>query len=139
MMGRMPQDEVTTPSGFGQSETDRGTFYDVARLKTVICVPEEFETELLRCSKHEIQRKYKSVCFIGATGSGKSQSCNTICGRDYFEASASMNSHTYETKGILAHWFGDPKNDKIFVLDTPGLGDSQGRDTKHIAEMVCAI
>ena len=52
MMARMPQDEVTTPDpGYGQSETDRGTFYDVARLKTVICVPEEFETELLRCSK----------------------------------------------------------------------------------------
>jgi predicted GTPase len=50
-----------------------------------------------------------------------------------------MASHTYETKGILANWFGDPKNDKIFILDTPGLGDSKGRDTKHIAEMICAI
>jgi predicted GTPase len=102
-------------------------------------VPKEFETELLNYPKIEIQRIYKSVCFIGATGSGKSQSCNTICGKDYFEASANMNSHTYETKGILAHWFGDPNNDKIFVIDTPGLGDSQGRDTKHIANMVCAI
>ncbi len=50
-----------------------------------------------------------------------------------------MNSHTYETKGILTNWFGDGDNAKIFVLDTPGLGDSAGRDTKHIAEMVCAI
>jgi predicted GTPase len=120
-------------------ESDKDAFYDVARLKTVICVPEEFETELLKCSKSEISRKYKSVCLIGATGSGKSQSCNTLCGKDYFEASDDMNSHTFETKGILTHWFGDPINEKIFVLDTPGLGDSAGRDTKHLAEMVCAI
>ena len=134
-----PQEEVKKNSVKLLFEKNNDKFYDVARLKTVICVPEEFETELVKCSKLEIQRKYKSICFIGATGSGKSQSCNSVCGINYFEASASMNSHTYETKGILAHWFGDPKYEKIFILDTPGLGDSKGRDTKHIAEMVCAI
>ncbi len=77
--------------------------------------------------------------MIGATGSGKSQTCNTISGENYFQASAGMTSHTYETKGMLTHWFGDKQLEKIFVLDTPGLGDSEGRDTKHIAEMICAI
>lgn len=40
-----------------------------------------------------------------------------------------MNSHTYETKGILTNWFGKEDSESIFLLDTPGLGDSKGRDT----------
>ena len=68
----MQQDTPATHFGVGESEEQKSRFYDVARLKTVICVPEEFETELVKCSKQQIQKKYKSVCLIGATGSGKS-------------------------------------------------------------------
>ena len=77
--------------------------------------------------------------MIGATGSGKSSSCNTICGqRDKFAVSSGLDGHTYETKGILTPWFGKG-DEEIFIIDTPGLGDPKGRDTKHIAEMITAL
>jgi GTPase Era involved in 16S rRNA processing len=101
----------------------------LARLKTAgFTIPEDFETEFLNCTKLEIQRKYKSVCLIGNFGAGKSQSCNTLCGRDFFHPSNSFNSHSYETKGVFSHWFGDPNNEKIFILDTPGLVEWSERD-----------
>ena len=44
-----------------------------------------------------------------------------------------MTSETFETKGICTTWFGQEDLEKIFVLDTPGLGDTAGKDTQHIA------
>lgn len=82
------------------------------------------------------------MCVIGGTGSGKSASCKSITGiksNDIFMPSDSINSVTTKTKGILTNWFGNKNKEQIFVLDTPGLGDTKGRDPKHIAEMVCAL
>jgi len=31
---------------------------------------------------------------------------------------------------------GSDKNEPIIIIDTPGFGDSKGRDTEHIAKMV---
>lgn len=71
------------------------------------------------------------MCVIGGTGSGKSATCKSITGiksNDIFKPSDSAISETTKTKGILTYWFGDKSNDQIFVIDSPGLGDSKGRD-----------
>jgi predicted GTPase len=71
------------------------------------------------------------LVVIGATGSGKSASCKSITGLksdEVFKASGSLASMTYETKGTLVNWFGDKTKEQLFVIDTPGLGDSKGRD-----------
>ena len=76
---------------------------------------------------------------MGATGAGKSSTCNTICGKEHFHTSDSLNTHTYETKGLFTNWFNDRANERILLIDTPGLGDSDGRDTQHIAEMISSL
>ena len=90
----------------------------------------------------KIQELFKCVCVLGGTGTGKSASCKTITGiktNDVFKPSSSLSSVTFETKGIMANWFGDKTKEKIFVIDTPGFGDSDGKDTLNIAKMVCAL
>lgn len=76
------------------------------------------------------------MSVIGGTGSGKSTTCKSITGirgNEVFEANDGLSSVTTETKGILTTWFGDRDLEPLIVLDTPGLGDSEGRDVKHIA------
>jgi hypothetical protein len=45
--------------------------------------------------------------MIGSTGTGKSTSCNSLCGEtNLYPASASASSLTYETKAVRVKWFG---------------------------------
>ena len=37
---------------------------------------------------------------------------------------------------MVTHALGSDKNEPIIIIDTPGFGDSKGRDTQHIANMV---
>jgi predicted GTPase len=39
----------------------------------------------------------------------------------------------------VTHALGNDKNEPLIVIDTPGFGDSKGRDTKHIANMVISL
>ena len=76
------------------------------------------------------------MCVLGNTGTGKSSTCKTITGatsNEIFNPSCNFTSETFETKGTCTKWFGREYLERIFVLDTPGLGDSDGGDTKHIA------
>lgn len=45
-------------------------------------------------------------------------------------------SETSEVQGFVTHALGNENNDPIIIIDTPGFGDSKGRDTEHIANMV---
>jgi len=40
-------------------------------------------------------------------------------------------SHTEETSWIVGHYLGDPNNPCITIIDTPGTGDTEGRDCDH--------
>ncbi len=66
--------------------------------------------------------------MIGSTGTGKSASCNSLCGKDLFPSSAEAKSVTYLTTVLEAFWYGKKDGDKFWLIDTPGLGDSDGRD-----------
>ena len=43
-------------------------FYDVAKIKAVISIPEKFEDILIQCSKDRVIEMIRSICLIGATG-----------------------------------------------------------------------
>eukprot|EP00347_Sterkiella_histriomuscorum_P019669 403340739 len=98
--------------------------------------PTNFQMKMIS----ERSKKYHSLCMIGVTGHGKSSTANTIAGHsNKFKVSASIKSETSETKGIVTNWFGDSRETPLILIDTPGLGDSEGRDTEHIANMVSGL
>lgn len=69
---------------------------------------------------------------MGSTGSGKSSLLNTFCGKqDEFTVSSSGESETCQTVCKELNWRNSQK--QCLFIDTPGLADSKGRDTKHIA------
>ncbi len=37
---------------------------------------------------------------------------------------------------MATHALGSDENEPVIIIDTPGIGDSKGRDTEHIAKMV---
>ncbi len=39
-------------------------------------------------------------------------------------------------KGVASKFNGDPDSENMIVIDTPGIGDSKGRDTSHIHAIV---
>jgi predicted GTPase len=89
--------------------------------------------------REEVMRKFKVVCMIGCTGHGKSTTANSLCGEAKFTVSGGTESETTAFDGVLTRWENKPNEDPVVVIDTPGIGDSQGRDTKHIAEMVVGL
>lgn len=69
------------------------------------------------------------LCMIGSTGTGKSASCNSLCSlADKFHSSSEPSSVTFDTTLYDLHWFGSPDETMFTLIDTPGLGDSEGRD-----------
>mmetsp|Transcript_25536 Transcript_25536/g.42788 ORF Transcript_25536/g.42788 Transcript_25536/m.42788 type:complete len:422 (-) Transcript_25536:188-1453(-) len=87
-------------------------------------------------------KKPLTICMIGATGVGKSSAANCIANikkdsRNAFKASPEVKSCTYKTAVKKCRWFDDRQ--PMYLVDTPGLGDSEGRDSRHIAEMAKAL
>jgi predicted GTPase len=70
------------------------------------------------------------------TGHGKSSTANSLAGSASFKISSSVNSETDNVKGLATTFQGENDQDKVIIIDTPGIGDSKGRDTEHIANMV---
>ena len=98
----------------------------------------EFQTAIA-AGEDEVQRRFMVLCLIGLTGSGKSMTANSLCGEQKFSVSGGTESETTAFDGALTRWFNEPNEDPVIVIDTPGIGDSKGRDTKHIAEMVVGL
>ena len=40
-------------------------------------------------------------------------------------------AHTNATSWMVGHYLGDPANPCITIIDTPGTGDTEGRDCDH--------
>lgn len=97
-------------------------------------------------SKHKLKNnELTKVLIIGSTGSGKSSFCNTLIGdstNSLFKESKGVKSFTLSTSIKEVNWFdcedSSTKNnkDKFVLIDTPGMNDSENRDTHHISNMV---
>ena len=132
--------EKTQPSARVTTKADNA--FTLAQIKKIIEVPKDqekaFEAAAI-AGKEELSKKFRVVCMIGLTGHGKSSTANSICGQEKFTISAGTESETDSVSGLLARWQGIKEEEPIIVLDTPGFGDSKGRDTGHIANVVCSL
>jgi len=73
-----------------------------------------------------------SILLLGATGDGKSQLGNFILNNpNAFKVSDEIYSETKETQGK----YGIDGAEDIFVIDTPGLQDTEGKDKTILEQM----
>ena len=78
-----------------------------------------------------------AVVLIGATGSGKSATANTLFSdrtNDLFPTSSKLSSKTFQTSCKTLAWRGN--NILVTIVDTPGLGDTTGNDLDNFQQMV---
>ena len=79
-----------------------------------------------------IPNKITNILLFGETGNGKSSLGNILLGNNVFKVSADVKSETKVTFG--REGIGDSKD--LFVIDTPGLQDSQGADRAHMIQLI---
>ena len=73
-----------------------------------------------------------SLLILGATGDGKSQLGNFILNNPKaFKVSDDIYSETKETRGD----FGINGAENLFVIDTPGINDTEGKDKEYLEQM----
>ncbi|EDR28929.1 hypothetical protein, conserved [Entamoeba dispar SAW760] len=76
--------------------------------------------------------KQTKLIILGSTGSGKSALCNFILKKAVFNESDNPQSVAKETNGTC----GEGDRQDVFVIDTPGLQDSEGRERQYMNQMV---
>ena len=82
-------------------------------------------------STEKVELSITRVCALGSTGAGKSSLCNALSGTlDLFVD----NSCTYLARQERVQWF-DKSEDKLFIVDTCGFGDSEGRDEAQLKQL----
>lgn len=84
-------------------------------------------------------KAFRSICLLGVTGHGKSSLGNSICGDNVFKADAGLTSVTDKVQGLVTRYRGISDDLPIICIDTPGFGDSEGRDGNHITNIVNSL
>eukprot|EP00092_Neocalanus_flemingeri_P001126 GFUD01001200.1.p1 GENE.GFUD01001200.1~~GFUD01001200.1.p1 ORF type:complete len:793 (+),score=149.52 GFUD01001200.1:191-2569(+) len=91
------------------------------------------------------------LIMLGQTGVGKSTLGKRLFGgkpgmcaspnsqlnmtHPVFGIGHSLESHTNDTAWIAGRWLGIETNPCVTILDTPGIGDTQGRDCEHVKQI----
>ena len=78
------------------------------------------------------QNKITNILLFGETGNGKSSLGNILLGNNVFKVSADVKAETKVTFG--REGVGNSKD--LFVIDTPGLQDTEGADRAHMIQLI---
>ena len=76
-----------------------------------------------------------SFILLGKTGAGKNSLCNNIAKENKFNVGDSFSSCTTETSSQTIIYKKDNITKKLYIIDTPGFEDSEGRDDANIEKM----
>ena len=78
------------------------------------------------------QKKITNILLFGETGNGKSSLGNFLLGNNVFNVSADVKAETKVTFGRQ----GTGDSSDLFVIDTPGLQDTEGSDREHMIQLI---
>ena len=78
----------------------------------------------------------QTVAAIGLTGNGKSTFCNRLQGSEVFAESDGTDGETLTTECRNGTFTVGKDSMALRVIDTPGLGDRDNRDSDHIKKMI---
>ena len=130
---RRVERQQRNPSELTAAEKEREVaehLADVERLRADPQVTDEVRQELAPRVR-EIEQKQESqrleIVAFGTISSGKSSLLNTLAGRDVFAADARGGTTLRRAE---VPWPGD---DRVTLVDTPGLGEVEGADRQRTA------
>lgn len=103
-----------------------------------LCSLPSLATAVKREHSDDPEADFPTICVLGATGTGKSSTCNTLfklVGEGSFLCGKDMDPSTQETMIKVLPWRG--QHERIRCVDTPGFGDPRlGRDVVHLRRMI---